>query len=208
MKLNLKLLRRVSFMGKEKLSFLLLLVPAYLLLLLFCFNSNNPMNELFVSFLVIGGLNYHSLEATSSLRSHYLFPFFISKRKAGLYGILGEIATKFLLVLPFVFLSLSNGLTFVLEFIISAIAFITVLYLLCDLSGINKMYTNLFRVVTIAPIALIDFASIFISEENFIETYFKKNYDELMFNSAIVLIIVLIVVFVIHEKIFYRKIIN
>jgi|GEM_PF-4933717 len=204
----MKLLSRVSFLGKGKLSFLFLLIPIYLVLLFFCYKSDNPMNELFVSFLVIGGFNYHGLEDISSLRTNHLYPFFMSKVKASLYGVFGEVALKLLLISPFVPIALPQEPSFVLCFIVSVIAFTSILYLLCDLSGVNKMYLNMFRVITLVPIALLDFSSLFDSKENIIEAYFVQNHVALMYSTTIVLIIILAFVFATHYKVFFGKIIN
>jgi hypothetical protein len=205
---NLILLYRISFRGKEKVSFLAIGSLGYIFLYLLCYKTDLSINEISSCFLIIGGIFYHGFQESNSFKSFHLFPFYIDKSKSLMHGFGFRLLSILIICIPFIFCFQTVNVFSVTIFFCSIFIFTFLLYILSDLSIVNKGIFYLFRFLAILPIIFIDLSSIRSKEQDLFQLVLMKNSNKILIIQLIILLLLSFIFYFYHRKYFYERIIK
>jgi len=211
-KKNILLYRRIPYFKKINAKFLLVLIPFYSILFYKSFLLKNIFITLACCFFVVGIISFQSIKDGTFIRSSYLFPFLLRKKESFFYGISTDLFLKFIIILPFVLSFLFFELNSIIYFFIINILYITIIYLLSELSIISKTYLLIFNVFTLIPIF---FVTLMIEpnfkgyqQETILNIYLNNNTFLILNTFLLIEISIILTCFFIYKKIYYKKIYN
>lgn len=206
-KTNLKLLSRISFLGKEKISFLIVGSIGFIFLYVLCWKTNLYLNEISSSLLIISGLYYHGFESKNSFNSFHYFPIYIDQNQSLINGLKYRMLLILIICSPFIFSIQHINFFESVIFITTIGIFNSLVYLLSDLALLNKGFFYLFRFLTLSPIFFIDLSEIW-SEES-IQSIFisSENVNIVLLGQLFIFFILFIGAYFTHRKKFYDRLI-
>jgi len=210
LKYNLILYWRTSYFLNKNIKFILILIPVYLYLIYKTFIINNVFAYMASIFLVIGIFSFQSIKDGSFMRSSYLIPLLLNKSSSFIYGLFSEMFIKILIVLPFIIFVLQSSFSLFIYCLLSTVLFILIIYLLSELSLINKVFLTIYNLFTVLPIFFITLLGIDrLGLENSKVFSYLENHASGIFNRILLCeVIIVFILVILYKKKYYNLIYN
>lgn len=205
--IKLKLYTRFEYDYKFKhlikINYLLILLPAYLFLLHNIYIFNNFFYALSAYFLIIIGLDFHTVSNKSNLSTSFIFNYLLDPYKSIKINFFAESILKFLLLIPFLFL-IKNKLFLILIGLCFISFSIFLKEIICNNTISKKIYFVLIFIY-LSPLILLGGPFLDFTKKQLQHIEFTKvHFYEIYLISAMVTFMLATISFYVYLRTYYK----